>query len=264
LAAATPLAEEGLLVPFYVEGKAVGTVWAIAHDDRRTFDAEDLRQLESMGRFASAAYQAVERKKVELRQQLLIDELNHRVKNTLATVQSIAAHTLRAPSDRESRQAFDARLIALSRTHDLLSRRSWEGVSLRDLLLQEREPFLSVDDVRFELEGPDVDLRPKAALALGLALHELATNAAKYGALSAPGGKVSVAWDVLDPSPELGVLRLTWAETGGPPVIKPERKGFGLMLVERGLGFELGGKIALGFDPGGVVCVMDIPLSQGT
>jgi two-component sensor histidine kinase len=254
-----PLAHEGLLVPFYVEGKAVGTIWTIAHDDRRKFDAEDLRQLESLSRFASAAYQAVERRQVELRQQLLIDELNHRVKNTLATVQSIAAHTLTAPSDVESRRTFDARLIALSRTHDLLARGSWEGASLRELLLQELDPFQSVDGTRFVVEGPDIELRPKAVLALGLAFHELAANAAKYGALSTRGGQVRVAWGVQEAS-KPGALRLRWAETGGPRVEKTGHKGFGLILIERGLSLELDGEIALDLHPEGLVCAMKIPL----
>jgi PAS domain S-box-containing protein len=406
---ATPLAEEGLLVPFYVGGKAAGTIWAIAHTDRRRFDAEDLRQLESLGRFASAAYQAVqlqhaeegrrdavnlmeeairarhaveglnislrdseeryrtlfelgpvavfscdahgkiqmfnrhalelwgqepnatqrlsgayklldrdgrtlppeqwpvakvlngtpevraaelilerpdgsrltvlanvrplkndrgeiigaitsyyditERKQAETRQQLLIDELNHRVKNTLATVQSIAAHSLTGAADAAARRRFDDRLIALSRTHDVLARASWEGASLRELLTQELEPFRSRSP--FLLDGPDVALRPKAALALGLAFHELATNAAKYGALSAPTGYLRVSWQLLNPSPSRG-LRLEWAEAGGPAVKKPPRRGFGLSVIERGLALELGGKVTLDFRPSGVICSMEI------
>lgn len=258
---AVPLAEEGLLVPFYVEGKAVGTIWTIAHDDGRKFDAEDLRQLESLSRFASAAYQAVERRQVELRQQLLIDELNHRVKNTLATVQSIAAHTLTAPSELESRRTFNARLIALSRTHDLLSRGRWESASLRALLLQELDPFQPADGIRFVVDGPDVELRPKAALALGLAFHELAANAAKYGALSTQGGQVHVTWEIRE-APAPAVLRLKWTEAGGPPVKKPARRGFGFVLIERGLSFELDGKIALDLHPDGLVCAMEIPLPR--
>lgn len=411
---ATPLAEEGLLVPFYVGGKAVGTIWAIAHTDQRRFDAEDLRQLESLGRFASAAYQTVhaeegrrsavnlmeeairarhaveslnnslreseeryrilferyrtlfelgpvavfscdaagkiqmfnrralelwgrepsparrfsgahslldadgstlapeqspvakvlngtpeiraeelilerpdgsrltvlanvrplkndrgeiigaiegfyditERKQAEARQQLLIDELNHRVKNTLATVQSIAAHTLTDAAGAEAQKHFDDRLIALSRTHDVLARASWERASIRELLDQELEPFRSRSP--FLLEGPEIDLRPKAALALGLAFHELATNAAKYGALSVPAGRLRVKWQRLTAAPP-GGLRLQWAEARGPAVKKPACRGFGLSVIERGLALELGGKVALDFKTSGVVCLMEIP-----
>lgn len=255
LAEATPLAEEGLLVPFEVDGKPVGTIWAITHDDRRPFDAEDLRQLQSLSRFASAAYRAVQLQHAEV----LIGELNHRVRNTLATVQSIAAHTLTAPSDRGARKNFDARLVALSRTHDLLARGSWESVSLRALLLQELEPFRSAIGPAFQVDGPDLELRPKAALALGMAFHELTTNAAKYGALSTLGGCVRVTWDTAQ-SAEGPLLRLSWTETGGPPVRNSGHKGFGTKLIESGLSFELDGSVSLAFEPDGLRCTIEIPL----
>jgi PAS domain S-box-containing protein len=203
-----------------------------------------------------------ERKRAEQRQQLLIDELNHRVKNTLATVQSIAAQSLKGSSDMEGRQAFEKRLVALSRTHNLLSHDNWESVSLRDLLLQELEPYRSDAGARFSIEGPDLIVKPKAALVLGMAFHELATNAAKYGALSKPEGRVRAAWEVVRAS-EPSALRLTWTETGGPPVKKRERKGFGSTVIERGLSYELGGKVRLDFDPDGVVFTMEIPFPAG-
>jgi two-component sensor histidine kinase len=255
LAEATPLAEEGLLVPFQVEGKSVGTIWAIAHDDLRRFDAEDLRQLQSFGRFASAAYKTVQLQHAEV----LIDELNHRVKNTLATVQSIAAHTLTSATDLATRQNFEARLIALSRTHDLLSRGVWESAGLRNLLLQELEPFQSANGSPYVLEGPGVELRPKAALALGMAFHELATNAAKYGALSTPQGRVQVTWQALNTA-EGRVLRLCWTETGGPPVENTGHRGFGTILIESGLSLELDGKVVLALEPGGLRCTIEIPI----
>lgn len=265
---AIPIAEEGLLVPFYVGGEAVGTIWTIAHDESRRFDAEDMRQLQCFGRFASAAYQAVgfqhdisAHEHTEKRQQMLIEELNHRVKNTLATVQSIAAHTLIASSDIERRKDFEARLLALSRTHNLLSDRSWESVSLRSLLLQELDPYQSTDGANRAIEGPDVALQPKEALALGLAFHELATNAAKYGGLSAPGSQVRVTWDILN-SLDGHMLRLTWAETGVIPVKGARRKGFGFTLLERGLSFELDGTVVLDLGSDGLVCTMKIPLPE--
>lgn len=203
-----------------------------------------------------------ERAQDEDRKALMMDELNHRVKNTLATVQSIAVQSLRGVSDDQSLQNFATRLVALSRTHDLLARENWESVSLRDLLLQELEPYRSEEGVGFVVEGPDLKLDPKASLALGLAIHELTTNAAKYGALSKPGGQVRATWDIVKRS-EAGVLRLEWVETGGPPVKKPERKGFGWTVIQRGLSLELDGEVQIDFNPGGLACTIDIPLPAG-
>jgi two-component sensor histidine kinase len=154
----------------------------------------------------------------------MADELNHRVKNTLATVQSIAAQSLKGTTDEQALEAFDARLIALSRAHDLLARDNWEGASLRELLLQELEPYRPEESPRFVVEGPDLGLRPKAALALGMAFHELATNAAKYGALSKPEGQVRVTWELLGFS-DARTLRLQWAETGDRRSKIPDAKG---------------------------------------
>jgi len=214
--------------------------------------------------FASAAYYAIEirsdieaRKQAAAQQQFLIDELNHRVKNTLATVQSIATHTLSSVSEHEACKKFEGRLVALSRTHDQLSRKTWQGVSLSELLNQELAPFRN--GATFSLGGPELELRPKAALALGLAFHELATNAVKYGALSVHGGVVRVNWEVLE-RPEGRCLVLRWTELGGPPVEKPTRGGFGRTILERGLSLELKGKIAMYFQPEGVQCVIEIPL----
>jgi two-component sensor histidine kinase len=130
---------------------------------------------------------------------------------------------------------------------------------LRDVLLQELEPYRSNDGERFVIEGLDFELGPKAALALGMAFHELATNAAKYGALSKPTGQVRVTWNYLRSSPPT-VLRLRWVESGGPPVAKTGHKGFGSTVIERGLSLELDGEVRLDFEPGGVVCMIDIPL----
>jgi len=133
---------------------------------------------------------------------------------------------------------------------------------LRDLLLQELEPYRSEEDARFVVEGPDFALRPNAALALGMAFHELATNAAKYGSLSSPAGRVCITCDILRDS-EPGVLRLKWSETGGPPVATTDHKGFGSILIERGLSLELDCKAELDFAPSGLVCTIEIPLPIG-
>jgi two-component sensor histidine kinase len=208
---------------------------------------------------ARQAADYLERKRAESRQRLLLDELNHRVKNTLATVQSIVAHSLTAASGTDGRKTLEARLIAFSRTHNLLAGGRWQTVSLRDLLLQELGPFQTGDGMSFVVDGPELELSPKTALALGLAFHELATNAAKYGALSQVEGEVCVTWDVLG-SAGSGPLHLKWVERGGPTVKKAERRGFGLTVIERGLSLELDGRVELEFDPAGLVCAITIPL----
>lgn len=192
----------------------------------------------------------------ERRQRLLIDELNHRVKNTLATVQSIARQTAKgAASIAAFRESLEARLMSLSGTHNLLTRSSWEQASLRDLLTQETAPL---GGAQVNLDGPPVQVGPRQALALGMIFHELGTNAAKYGALSTPAGRVDVAWRV-----EGGVLAIHWRESGGPGVAAPDRRGFGSTLIARLATAELAGKAAVDFAPGGVTCVIDAPLGDG-
>ena len=395
LAEATPLAEEGLLVPFYVAGKAVGTIWTIAHSADRKFDAEDLRQLESMGRFASAAYQAVQllnaqeagraalenmeaasrskqmletiiettpdtiaiidpggkilqmnaagremvgatsrseiedtsaldtiapefwdvwkehhqrvcrgeklawefdvvglngvrhhmethaspirlpngttgrlavtrditqRKEAERQQKLLMDELNHRVKNTLATVQSLIAQTARGARDvGQFRTAVEGRILALSQAHNQLSRRGWVDVELRQLLRAGLEPYFAKGN--FVLSGEPLHIPPRVALMVSMAIHELATNAAKYGALSSSAGRIDVAWSAKANGAEARLL-LSWREQNGPPVQQPSHRGFGTRLLDRGIGVELGGSTMIDFAPEGLRCELDIPLSN--
>jgi two-component sensor histidine kinase len=258
---ATPLAEEGLLVPFYVNGKGVGTIWAISHGHARRFDAEDLRQLESLARFASAAYQVVQinsdldqQKRTEQHHRLLIDELNHRVKNTLALVQSFAIHTFEPSPERDT---FEGRIMAVARSHDLLSQATWKAIPLRELLKIKLDPYKNGSS--YELQGPAVELRPKAGLALGLAFHELSTNAAKYGALSGRGGIVRVSW-ALHGSGERRRLSVIWKEERGPRIDARPKKGFGLRLIERSLSLELDGHAAFRFEPDGFVCDFEVPL----
>lgn len=194
-------------------------------------------------------------------QRLLIDELNHRVKNTLATVQSIAAQTLRnAPTTEEAREALETRLLALSRAHDVLTRENWEGASLADIVAQAIAPFDPQGGSRFQIGGPDVRLLPRTALALAMALQELATNAVKYGALSNPSGYIEIAWSRRDDDPT-SWLELCWREKGGPPVEVPKRRGFGSRLIERSLARDLDGKVEIAFVPSGVTCRVNAPLS---
>jgi PAS domain S-box-containing protein len=206
-------------------------------------------------RLAGVSLDITDRKRAEDRQKLLVNELNHRVKNSLATVQSIAAQTLRSIASPEFfREAFETRLIALSHTHDLLTRESWEGASLREVFDVELHAMAGEDRVGFQY-GADVRLNPKAAVALGMGIHELATNAVKYGALSTPDGRVQVSWGL-----EQDILRMTWTERNGPPVTLPERRGFGARLLERGLAAELSGAVELTYDAAGLTCHMALPL----
>jgi PAS domain S-box-containing protein len=181
-----------------------------------------------------------ERERAQQRQLLLIHELNHRVKNILAMVQAIAAQTLsNATTPGAARQALDQRLQALARAHDVLTRESWHGAELTDIIAGAVGPFEASPGRRIRAAGPPVRLEPKAAVTLAMVLHELATNAVKYGALSAEAGWVSLDWAAAR-APDGLELKLTWAEHGGPPVKPPRRKGFGARLIARSLAAEQG------------------------
>ncbi len=200
-----------------------------------------------------------EAKLAEQRQKLLIDELNHRVKNTLATVQSLAAQTARrAASPRAFSESFEGRLIALSKAHDQLTMHHWESADLRDLLSGAIAPH-SGDPGRVVLRGEDVRLRPRAVLTLAMAFHELITNAAKYGALSEPAGRVEIRWQLMQDETGRPLLRIDWHEEGGPAVSAPERRGFGSRLIEEGIAAELGGSARLSYEPEGLRCEIAIP-----
>jgi PAS domain S-box-containing protein len=203
-----------------------------------------------------------ERRLAEERQALLLHELNHRVKNTLATVQSIASLTRRSAesSDPAAWNAFMDRLHGMAKTHDLLTATQWQGALLEDVLKNELEPYQDGMRQRIRLRGPRINLQPGAVLALGLAVHELATNAVKYGSLSVPDGKVHVMWAVTAGAGQPALL-VEWVESGGPPVKKPERQGFGTKLIQRGLAQQLGGEIKLDFAPTGIRCVITFPIS---
>ena len=207
-----------------------------------------------------------ERKASERRQKLLIDELNHRVKNTLATVQSLATQTARgAPTPADFREAFEGRLIALSKAHDQLTVHHWESVDLRELLSGSLAPYAGAGPERVILRGEDIVLRPRAVLTLAMVFHELTTNAAKYGALSAPGGSVEIRWQpVMAPAGgkngDSQMLQIEWIEQGGPPVVEPTRRGFGSKLIEGSIAAEHGGSVRLAFDPAGLRCDIAMPL----
>jgi PAS domain S-box-containing protein len=199
-------------------------------------------------------------KRAEEHQRLLINELNHRVKNTLAIVQSVAMQTF-GSTDSAARQAFEGRLDALAGAHNLLTERSWEAAALKQVVEQTLGRGCGADPTRIEADGPDLALAPRTAVSIAMALHELCTNAMKYGAMSVPDGRVSVRWSIEERGGEQRLL-LTWEESGGPAVGAPARRGFGTRMIERGLAAELGGTARIEFAPGGVICRVDAPLPQ--
>src|SRR5262245_24760671 len=195
-----------------------------------------------------------DRKVAEQAKQLLLNESRHRIKNTLATVQAIAGQTLHHAHPDEL-SAFLARLHALGEAHELLTSENWDQAPLRDVVLRALKPFATKQDQRFATEGPTVWVPANASLSLTLCLHELATNAVKYGALSNGTGQVRVSWNVASGS-DRSKLQLTWKETGGPPVKPPERNGFGTLLIES----TGGGETRIDYRPDGVRCLLDLSL----
>ncbi|SDM55730.1 Two-component sensor histidine kinase, contains HisKA and HATPase domains [Methylobacterium phyllostachyos] len=197
-------------------------------------------------------------REMQERQVTLLHELNHRVKNTLATVQALARQANRggeAPGER-----LEARILALSKTHDLLTRDDWSGASLREVLEGEIGPYRDGPD-RFAVDGPDVDLPARHVLSLGMTLHELVTNAAKHGALSVPSGTVRVSWRVTVGESGARRLCLDWVEAGGPPTAEPARRGFGSRLIRANVERELAGRIEVDFASDGLRCWLDVPLA---
>jgi two-component sensor histidine kinase len=194
-------------------------------------------------------------------QKVLINELNHRVKNMLATVQSIAMQTQRS-TPATFAERFEARLMALSPAHDLLTRSQWTGMALRQLFEQAFAPYWEDVETPISLNGPDLILPAGTGLALAMVMHELATNAAKYGALSSPQGRVNVVWRA-EMRGEKNWLSLTWNESGGPPVAQPSRSGFGTRLIQYSIGKELKGETSLQFLPEGLRGMLAFPLDGG-
>jgi two-component sensor histidine kinase len=187
----------------------------------------------------------------EMLHNLLVEELNHRVKNTLAILQAIATQTFRSAS-RIEREKFEGRLGALAEAHNLLSKERWEGSELKDVIARVLQPYLLNAPERLRMSGPDVPLVPRLAVVLSMIVHEIATNAAKYGALSNDTGKVALDWEVITENAQRK-LRLVWTESGGPLVTAPVQRGFGSRLIERSARDQLGGEATVDFLPRGVV-----------
>lgn len=205
----------------------------------------------------SSGFDITERKQLEEQRELLLDELNHRVRNTLMVVQGMAQQSFKGDNvPREQLASFNARLHALAAAHTALSDDNWTGASLTRIV---REGLLIAGHTeRASFAGPDLTLRPGAAVALVLVLHELATNAVKYGALSNPFGQIAVEW-WRDPQ---DCLNLVWVESGGPTVAPPSRTGFGTRLIRSSITGPLGGEVQLDYAPGGLTCRMRFPLQQ--
>ncbi len=206
-------------------------------------------------------YDVTEEKTAAQLQRWMASELSHRVKNTLAMVQAIAGQTLRdGVSAKDAREAFGARVLALARAQDVLTSERQMGADVAAVITNSLA-HLGGDAERISIDGPAVSLAPRTVTALAMALHELSTNATKYGALSTPEGRVSIIWDIAEEAGKRR-LRIVWTEVGGPPVKEPQRTGFGSRLIKEGLAMELGGETSIVYDPSGVICTINAVLED--
>lgn len=192
------------------------------------------------------------------RNELLAQELQHRIKNTLAMVAAVASQTLKGEDISDRRTAFLTRIQALSKANEIITAKTWQNAPMRAVIEKALEPHLPRPE-RCSIQGDDLDLTAKQALSLALSVHELATNATKYGALSGEDGRVDIEWRVDDEQPVGERLLFEWRETGGPPVNEPSSRGFGSKLVMRALASDFQGKVTLDYLPTGVVCRMVAP-----
>jgi len=259
--AALPLAAEAL-----ARSRSAGAPRSAAQEFL-TAENDSLRLLleqaviDAKALLAQAGIDAKEREAADKLQKLILDELHHRIKNTLATVSAIASQSLRtATSIEHGQQAIEGRLIALGRAHDLLMQVSWANASLVNTVCGATEPYDSKSGGRFSIDGPDIGISSGAVIALALTFNELCTNTTKFGALSMPAGRVAIAWTI---DSETQRLRLTWTETGGPAVEAPTRRGFGTRMMGS-LGQQLNGQVELAYRPTGFVYTLDVPLGSLT
>jgi two-component sensor histidine kinase len=208
---------------------------------------------------AQAGIDAAQREAADRLQKLILEELHHRIKNTLATVSAIAAQSLRtATSIEHGQHAIESRLQALGRAHDLLLQARWSSASLAHIVQGATEPYDSQSEGKFSIQGTDLRVVSGAVIALAMTLNELCTNTTKFGALSVPAGRIEIAW-AIDPQHER--LHLTWTEKGGPEVHAPTRRSFGTRLIET-LGKQLNGTVEMIYDPKGFIYALDVPLNS--
>jgi two-component sensor histidine kinase/CheY-like chemotaxis protein len=208
---------------------------------------------------AQAGIDAKEREAADKLQKLILEELHHRIKNTLATVSAIASQSLRtATSIEHAQHAIEGRLVALGRAHDLLLQARWANADLSNTISGATEPYDGEGAGRFSISGPDIKITSGAVIALAMTLNELCTNTTKFGALSVPAGSIDIAWKIDE---ETQRLELTWSEKGGPSVSAPSRQSFGTRLIGS-LGQQLKGKVRLAYEPAGFVYTMDVPMTS--
>ena len=242
-----------LNLPIMVRG-VLDTVIFVLNAQAREWTSEEIALVRQVG---DRTHGAIARARAEQEQHILNEELSHRMKNMLAIVQAIATQTLREVSEREAVTALTQRIGALSRAHDALLKTRWASAALKDVAKATLAAFDQAG--RFQLNGPALQIGPRATLSLSLLLHELATNAIKYGALSVPEGQVAITWSI-EAGVEEDILRMSWTETGGPPVQPPSGKGFGSRLISMGL-IGTGG-VELRYNQSGLIASMEAPLSQ--
>jgi two-component sensor histidine kinase len=215
--------------------------------------------IDAQALLAQAGIDAEQRETADKLQKLILEELHHRIKNTLATVSAIAAQSLRtAPSIEHGQHAIESRLLALGRAHDLLLQARWSSANLAHIVQGATEPYDSEGEGKFSIEGPDLKITSGAVIALAMTLNELCTNTTKFGALSVPAGRIDIAWTIDGNSKR---LHLTWTEKGGPAVDAPTRRSFGTRMIET-LGKQLHGTVEMTYDPKGLVYALDVPLSS--
>ena len=221
--------------------------------EQATIDAQVL--------LAQAGIDAKEREAADKLQKLILEELHHRIKNTLATVSAVASQSIRTATSLEhAQQAIEGRLIALGRAHDLLMQVSWANSSMAHTVRGATEPYDSKGAGRFSIEGPDIGITSGAVIAFAMTFNELCTNTTKFGALSEPDGRVEISWKIND---ETQRLRLIWKETGGPTVKEPTRRSFGTRMMGS-LGQQLNGQVQLSYEVSGFIYILDVPLSSLT
>ncbi len=260
--AAIPLAAEAL-----VRTKPANTPVHSASQEVLSAENDSLRLLleqagiDAKALLAQAGIDAKEREAADKLQKLILDELHHRIKNTLATVGAIAAQSLRtATSIPHAQEAIEGRLLALGRAHDLLMQVNWANASLANIVRGATEPYDGQGAERFSINGPDIGITSGAAIALAMTFNELCTNTTKFGALSVSAGRIDIAWTIDE---EAQRLRMIWTEKGGPAVTAPTRRSFGTRMMGS-LGQQLNGKVQLDYRPAGFVYVLDVPLSSLT
>ena len=249
----------GRRVPVVVKGRYLN-----ANQQYRVLETHARPRFSGTGEFLGMIgvnVDVTEREEAEKARELLVAELNHRVKNTLSVVQGIAHQTFRSSSNPdEARKAFEGRLVALAQAHNLLTQANWENASLQELA-ETTLDTRGLNARRVLLSGPIIFLPPKEAVSIAMALHELCTNAMKYGALSNESGRIDLKWERTDGAQPQ--LQLHWRETGGPPVMPPDRRGFGSMLLERTLAQDLDGEVKMTFAPTGLMCSIGAPFRHG-